>query len=142
MLVQCRTDFLISRFQKLIRLFLIVHREPQFDKKLMLQWDRSLRLVRADSSYELLFRGSYFQAKVLQSKGPHGGYLRDVLTGFRPVEMGRVARENDHGAGRIGFQLTRVEFITPVRYKRCRKSRYRLDPPGACEASASRRGAL
>jgi hypothetical protein len=26
--------------------------------------------------------------------------------------MGRVARENDHGAGRIGFQLTRVEFIT------------------------------
>jgi hypothetical protein len=26
--------------------------------------------------------------------------------------MGRVARENDHGAGRIGFQLARVEFIT------------------------------
>src|SRR5487761_105601 len=26
--------------------------------------------------------------------------------------MGRVARENDHGTGRIGFQLTRVEFIT------------------------------
>jgi hypothetical protein len=25
--------------------------------------------------------------------------------------MGRVARENDHGAGRVGFQLTRVEFI-------------------------------
>jgi hypothetical protein len=26
--------------------------------------------------------------------------------------MGRVARENDHGAGRIGFELTLVEFIT------------------------------
>src|SRR5690349_14516580 len=26
--------------------------------------------------------------------------------------MGRVTRENDHVAGRIGFQLTRVEFIT------------------------------
>jgi hypothetical protein len=26
--------------------------------------------------------------------------------------MGCVARENDYGAGRIGFQLTRVEFIT------------------------------
>jgi hypothetical protein len=26
--------------------------------------------------------------------------------------MGRVARENDYGARRIGFQLTRVEFIT------------------------------
>jgi hypothetical protein len=27
------------------------------------------------------------------------------------VEMGRVARENDSGAGRIGFQLARVELI-------------------------------
>jgi hypothetical protein len=26
--------------------------------------------------------------------------------------MGRVARENDHGPGRIGFKLTRVELIT------------------------------
>src|SRR5208283_471228 len=26
--------------------------------------------------------------------------------------MGRVAREYDYGAGRIGFQLTRVELIT------------------------------
>ena len=42
----------------------------------------------------------------------HCGYFRDVLAGFRPVEMGSVARENDHGAGRIGFQLIRVEFIT------------------------------
>ena len=53
-----------------------------------------------------------FRAEVFQSKRPHRGYLRDVLAGFRPVEMGRVARENDHGAGRIGFQFTGVEFIT------------------------------
>jgi hypothetical protein len=26
--------------------------------------------------------------------------------------MVRVAGENDHGAGRMGFQLTRVEFVT------------------------------
>src|SRR5208282_872990 len=39
------------------------------------------------------------------------GYLRDVLARFGPVEMRRVARENDHRAGRIGFQLTRVEVI-------------------------------
>jgi hypothetical protein len=51
-------------------------------------------------------------AEVFESKRPHRGYLGDVLAGFRPVEMGRVARENDHGAGGIGFQLTRVEFIT------------------------------
>ena len=31
--------------------------------------------------------------------------------------MGRVARENDHGAGRIGFHLTRVEFITQSNIK-------------------------
>src|ERR1035438_5059447 len=53
-----------------------------------------------------------FRAEVFQSKRPHRGHLRDVLAGFRPMEMGRVARENDHGTGRIGFQLTRVEFIT------------------------------
>jgi DNA-binding CsgD family transcriptional regulator len=42
-----------------------------------------------------------FRAEVFQSKRPDRGYLRDVLAGFRPVEMGRVARQNDHGAGRI-----------------------------------------
>ena len=29
-----------------------------------------------------------FRAEVFQSKRPHRGYLRDVLAGFRPVEMG------------------------------------------------------
>src|SRR6266404_5353114 len=47
-----------------------------------------------------------FRAEVFQSKRLDRGYLRDVLAGFRPVEMGRVARENDHGAGRNGFQST------------------------------------
>src|SRR5271167_2406361 len=42
-----------------------------------------------------------FRTEVFQSKRPRRCYLRDVLAGFRPVEMGRVARENDHGAGRI-----------------------------------------
>src|SRR5258708_27214328 len=52
-----------------------------------------------------------FRAEVLQSRRPHRGYLCDVLAGFRPVEMGRVSRENDYGARRIGFQLARVELI-------------------------------
>src|ERR1700730_17388634 len=38
-----------------------------------------------------------FCAEVLQSKRPHRGYLYDVLAAFRPVEMGRVARENNYG---------------------------------------------
>jgi hypothetical protein len=83
-----------------------------------------------------------FRAEVFQLERPHRGYLRNLFAGFRPVEMGRVARENDHGAGRIGFQLARVEFITQSDIKDTRKPRYRLDPLGACEASASRRGAL
>ena len=70
--------------------------------------------------YEKLFRlllwvaipRIVFRAKVFQSERPDRCYLRDVLAGFRPVEMVRVAGENDHGAGRIGFELTRVEFIT------------------------------
>src|SRR6202051_4253905 len=33
------------------------------------------------------------------------------------MEMGRVAGENDHGAWRIGFELTRVEFITQSNIK-------------------------
>ena len=45
-----------------------------------------------------------FRAEGFQSKRPHRGDLREVLAGFRPVEMGRVTGENDHGAGRIGFR--------------------------------------
>src|SRR5579863_10452437 len=51
------------------------------------------------------------RAEVFQSQRSHRGYLCDVLAGFRPVEMGRVARENDYGSGRIGLQLARVELI-------------------------------
>src|SRR5271170_5332812 len=53
-----------------------------------------------------------FRVEIFHSKRTHRGYLRNVFAGFRPVEMVRVAGKNDHGAGRISFQLTRVEFIT------------------------------
>ena len=33
------------------------------------------------------------------------------------MEVGRVSGENDYGAGRIGFQLTRVEFIAEADVK-------------------------
>jgi hypothetical protein len=38
---------------------------------------------------------------VLEAKGPNCRHLRDVLTGSRPVEVGRIARQNDHAARRI-----------------------------------------
>ena len=53
-----------------------------------------------------------FRTEVYESEGPHSGYLRYVLAGLGPEKMVRVARENDHGTGRIGFQFTRIEFIT------------------------------
>jgi len=64
-----------------------------------------------------------FRAEVFHSKWPHRGDLRDILAGFRPVEMVRVAREDDHRAGRIGFQLTRVEFIAQSDIKNARNHR-------------------
>src|SRR5580698_783865 len=51
-------------------------------------------------------------AEVFQSQRPDRGHLRHVLAGFRPVEMGRVARKYDYGAGWIGLELARVEFVT------------------------------
>src|SRR5271156_3040590 len=67
----------------------------------------SPKVIRLELVSRIVFRVEVFQPKRSQR-----GYLRDVLAGFRPVEMGRVAGENDHGAGRIGFELARVEFIT------------------------------
>ena len=48
---------------------------------------------------------------VVEAERSDRRHLRDVLAGFRPMEMVRVAREYDYGAGRKGFQLTRVECI-------------------------------
>jgi hypothetical protein len=52
---------------------------------------------------------------VLRYSSPSGPIAVTCVTyspDFAQWEMGRVARENDHSAGRIGFQLTCVEFIT------------------------------
>src|SRR6202042_2900797 len=68
-------------------------------------------LSRAGSSATVVSR-VVFRVEVFESQRAYRGDLRDVLARLRPVEMVRVARENDHGAGRIGLQLTRVEFVT------------------------------
>ena len=85
--------------------------------------DSSSRAIHP--SYEWLFRGSSFALRYSSPSGPIAVTLRDVLARFRPVEMGRVARENDHGAGWIGLQLTRVEFITQSDTKDA--GNYRID---------------
>jgi hypothetical protein len=52
-----------------------------------------------------------FRAEVFKSKRSNRRYLRDVLTRFRPVEMGRSARQNDDASGRICLQLFRIELL-------------------------------
>jgi hypothetical protein len=37
--------------------------------------------------------------------------LCDVLIGFRPVEMGRIARQNDDAAGWIRLQFIGIELV-------------------------------
>ena len=49
---------------------------------------------------------------VLETQRTDGRYLGHVFAGLRPVEVGRVAGQNDDAAGRICFDLVAVEPIT------------------------------
>jgi hypothetical protein len=49
---------------------------------------------------------------VLKAKWPDGRDLSDVPTRLRPVEMPRIAGQNDDGSGRKRLQLIGVELIT------------------------------
>ena len=49
--------------------------------------------------------------KVFEAQRTNGRYLGDVLTGFCPVEVGRIAGQNDDAAGRIRIHLVAVEPI-------------------------------
>src|ERR1700728_156363 len=51
------------------------------------------------------------RADVFKPKRPNRGHLRYVLTGFRPMEMGRIARQNDDASWRICLQLFRIELL-------------------------------
>src|ERR1700676_3308034 len=64
------------------------------------------------------------RADVFKPKRPNRGHLRYVFTGFRPVEMGRIARQNDD-AGRIRLQLFRIELIAQTDVENARD--YRID---------------
>src|ERR1700722_10198716 len=76
---------------------------------------------------------------VLETQRTDGRYLGHVFAGLRPVEVGRVAGQNDDAAGRICFDLVAVEPITEADVENARHER--VDPPGVCAASASRRRA-
>jgi hypothetical protein len=51
------------------------------------------------------------RADVFKPKRSNRRHLRYVLTGFRPVEMRRIAGQNDNASGRICLQLFRIELL-------------------------------
>lgn len=52
-----------------------------------------------------------FRVDVLQTKRPNRRHLRDVLAGFSPMEMGRIAGQDDNASWRVRLQLMGVEPI-------------------------------
>ena len=52
-----------------------------------------------------------FGADIFKTQRPDRGYLRDVLAGFRPVEMGRIAGQDDDAPGRIRFEFIGIEAM-------------------------------
>src|SRR5271154_195039 len=68
MLIQCRTNQLISRFRRLVLLLLIVHLVLQTQSQRI----RSFRPSEShpDFSYEFLFRGSSFALRYSSPSGP------------------------------------------------------------------------
>src|SRR5437899_6703530 len=49
--------------------------------------------------------------QVFEAQRTNGRYLGDVLTGFCPVEVGRIAGQNDGATDRICLDLVAVELI-------------------------------
>ena len=54
-----------------------------------------------------------FRIEVFKSKRANRRDLRDVLAGFRPVEVPRVAGKNDHAAGRKRLKLRQRSKRSP-----------------------------
>ncbi len=52
-----------------------------------------------------------FRADVIKAKRTNRRHLCGVLIGFRPVEMGRIARQNDDAAGWIRLQFIGIELV-------------------------------
>src|SRR3989442_5575150 len=65
------------------------------------QYLGSQYLGSAKSLLLLVFTWIIGGVKVFEAQRTNCRYLGDVLTGFFPVEVGRIAGQNDHGTGRI-----------------------------------------
>src|SRR5437762_14166014 len=61
--------------------------------------------------------------QVFEAQRTNGRYLGDVLTGFGPVEVGRIAGQNDDAPRRICFHLVAVELIAQADVEHTRHDR-------------------
>jgi len=52
-----------------------------------------------------------FRVQIFEADWPERRYMRDVLTGFRPVEMRGAAGQDDDGTRRVRLQLSGVELF-------------------------------
>jgi hypothetical protein len=75
------------------------------------EWKRASRKSRG-CLLRIMVSWIVFRAEVFKSKRSERRHLRHILTGFRPVEMGRIARQGDDASGRICLQLFRIELVS------------------------------
>src|SRR5256712_11183866 len=75
------------------------------------QYRGSQYLGSAKSLLLLVFTWIIGGIKVFEAQRTNRRYLGDVLTGFCPVEVGRIAGQNDDAPGRIRLHLVAVELI-------------------------------
>src|SRR2546422_9111960 len=75
------------------------------------QYLGSQYLATAKSLLLLVFTWIIAGIKEFEAQRTNGGYLGDVLTGFCPVEVGRIAGQNDDATDRIRLHLVAVELI-------------------------------
>src|SRR5262245_52326654 len=81
-------------------------------QKLLKKAQQCIRSLAGDSNHGVAIPRIVFRVDILNAQGPNGSHLRDVLAGLGPVEVGSIAGQNDYGAGRICFQLLRIELLT------------------------------
>jgi hypothetical protein len=67
--------------------------------------------------------------QVFEAQRTDGRYLRDVLTGFCPVEVIRIAGQNDDATGRIRGHFVAVEPIAEADIIRAGSSQTGVNAP-------------
>src|SRR2546425_6259049 len=87
------------------------------------QYLGSQYLGTAKSLLLLVFTWIIGGIQVFEAQPTNGRYLGDVLTGFCPVEVGRIAGEDDDATGPVRLHLVAVELIAQADAEKARHGR-------------------